>query len=69
VTDGYKCFACPRLIDKVGESEIAAGWNKFQGRAGIGNSKQSITVVHCPDHKAGFLDAIQKSLEKEIDSK
>lgn len=66
VGETYKCYACPKTTEKIGESEIAAGWNKFQGRAGFGSSKQSVTVVHCPDHRAGFLDAIRKAVGKEM---
>ena len=62
----YQCWACHRRIEKIGITEIESGWNKFQGRVGIGNEMSSVTVVHCPEHKEGFQGAIEKKLEEAL---
>lgn len=59
---GYRCFECPKTSPKIGEAETSIGWGKFQGRMGMGRGKISITVVHCPDHKKGFVSEIARQL-------
>lgn len=64
----YKCYSCPRTSEKIGEAETNAGWGKFQGRMGMGRRKISITVVHCPDDRKGFVSEIARQLREALEA-
>jgi hypothetical protein len=44
--------------------EVEAGWGKFQGRIGMGRTKRSITLIHCPLHIKGFYVVVEQTVRK-----
>lgn len=54
----YHCYSCNAPTPKVGDAEIRKGWGKMQVRVGFGKRLHTATLVHCPDHQAGFPDAV-----------
>jgi hypothetical protein len=66
---GYKCYACTERASKIGAVEVKKGWGKMQARVGFGKRLKTLTLVHCPDHKARFGAAAVKAVKALVDRK
>lgn len=64
MSHSYKCHECSATTPKIGMVEVEAGWGKFQGRIGMGRTKRSITLIHCPLHIKGFYVVVEQTVRK-----